>query len=286
MTIGREELYERVWQTPMIKLAKEFGVFDQGLAKICKRHAIPFPPRGYWAKKANGIPVSKPPLTDLPSGVSAAVTIRGASEALLKAMETKKRGQDDRAVITTIAVPEDLRGLHSVVAAWIEDHKRDRARRRLEIKNAPKSSWWKPDPILDLTERDLYRFRVTSAFLKAVIVKGGNIRDGKIRGDLVVEFSGEKIEITVMEKMRQMLKSPPASWTAFPGHHNSALHPSGFLRFSVKNFYGGGCKKEWIETDKVKAADMLPGVLAGLRNIATAMIEDRKEREERHLRYE
>jgi hypothetical protein len=30
----REELYERVWTTPMHRLAKEFGYSDVGLAKV------------------------------------------------------------------------------------------------------------------------------------------------------------------------------------------------------------------------------------------------------------
>lgn len=44
--ITREELYEKVWNTPMQKLAMEFGLSDVGLAKLCKRHQIPVPGRG------------------------------------------------------------------------------------------------------------------------------------------------------------------------------------------------------------------------------------------------
>ena len=47
--LTREELYERVWTTPMRKLAVEFGLSDVGLAKVCRRHKIPWPARGYWA---------------------------------------------------------------------------------------------------------------------------------------------------------------------------------------------------------------------------------------------
>lgn len=44
--ISRSELYERVWTTPMTTLAKEFGISDVGLGKICKRAGIPLPPGG------------------------------------------------------------------------------------------------------------------------------------------------------------------------------------------------------------------------------------------------
>lgn len=47
-------LYSRVWSTPMSKLARELDISDVGLAKACRRHSIPRPPRGYWARLAAG----------------------------------------------------------------------------------------------------------------------------------------------------------------------------------------------------------------------------------------
>jgi hypothetical protein len=52
--LTRQELYDLVWSKPIIKLAQEFGLSDVGLAKICERHRVPTPPRGYWAKKEAG----------------------------------------------------------------------------------------------------------------------------------------------------------------------------------------------------------------------------------------
>jgi hypothetical protein len=48
--IKRSELYNQVWSVPMRTLAQQYGLSHVGLAKICKKHAIPHPPRGYWAK--------------------------------------------------------------------------------------------------------------------------------------------------------------------------------------------------------------------------------------------
>lgn len=58
----RKELYDRVWSEPMQRLSKEFGLSDVGLAKTCRRYAIPVPPRGYWAKKQAGHKVRQTPL--------------------------------------------------------------------------------------------------------------------------------------------------------------------------------------------------------------------------------
>ena len=55
--VSRDELYGLVWTTPMSRLASEFGITGNGLAKICDRLDVPYPPRGYWAKKVAGKPV-------------------------------------------------------------------------------------------------------------------------------------------------------------------------------------------------------------------------------------
>ena len=48
--LTRTELYDRVWQTPMRTLAKEFEISDVGLKKICARHDVPTPGVGYWGE--------------------------------------------------------------------------------------------------------------------------------------------------------------------------------------------------------------------------------------------
>lgn len=66
----RRELYDLVWARPMVKLAGEFGLSDVGLRKICAKHGIPKPPRGYWAKLNFGKPVKRSPLGSPGKGVS------------------------------------------------------------------------------------------------------------------------------------------------------------------------------------------------------------------------
>ena len=58
LTLTRQQLHDRVWTTPTDKLAGELGLSGRGLGKLCARHDIPVPPRGYWAKKAAGKRVS------------------------------------------------------------------------------------------------------------------------------------------------------------------------------------------------------------------------------------
>jgi hypothetical protein len=63
--ISREDLYEKVWTSPLRKLAPQFGLSDVGLAKICKRHSIPLPGLGYWTRVQFGKHVKREPLPQL-----------------------------------------------------------------------------------------------------------------------------------------------------------------------------------------------------------------------------
>lgn len=73
--LAREELFDRVWSLPMSRLAAEWGLSGNGLAKACRRLQIPVPPRGYWAKKAASKKVRRPKLPTLPSGQGEEVTL-------------------------------------------------------------------------------------------------------------------------------------------------------------------------------------------------------------------
>lgn len=59
--LTREELHDLVWSTPMQKPAEIYGLSDRGSAKICERHLVPVPPRGYWAKLEAGQSVKRTP---------------------------------------------------------------------------------------------------------------------------------------------------------------------------------------------------------------------------------
>ena len=62
--ITRRQLYEQVWATPIVRLAKQYGLSDVGLGKICKKHNIPKPRPGHWAKVQNKVPTKKVMLPD------------------------------------------------------------------------------------------------------------------------------------------------------------------------------------------------------------------------------
>src|SRR5687767_9681690 len=67
-SIERDKLYEQVWTTPIHTLCKQYGLSDRGLGKLCTRHNIPVPPRGYWARVEHGQEPPRPSLPPLKAG--------------------------------------------------------------------------------------------------------------------------------------------------------------------------------------------------------------------------
>ena len=79
----------------MTHLAKEFALSDVALHKICKKHDIPNPPLGWWAKKAAGKSVKQTPLPKAKVGTSDKITIaagelRPESELVATARENAR----------------------------------------------------------------------------------------------------------------------------------------------------------------------------------------------------
>ena len=80
--LTREELYHKVWAVPLRTIAREYGLSDVGLKKICTRHNIPTPGLGYWAKVEFGKRVARIPLPPAQSKPKAGVlSFRESEEA-------------------------------------------------------------------------------------------------------------------------------------------------------------------------------------------------------------
>jgi integrase len=72
----REELYKLVWIAPVSEVARKLGVSDVGLAKLCRRAAVPVPGRGYWARVEAGQHIGAEPLPPAPEGLPQLLGIR------------------------------------------------------------------------------------------------------------------------------------------------------------------------------------------------------------------
>ena len=117
----RSELYAQVWAKPMTKLAEEVGISDVGLAKACRRHAVPVPPRGYWAKLRAGqnpprVPLPTPELDVRVDFATADPEERArVKEAKRQREESLKAAAEDAVATVAVALAHNLDGAHPLV---------------------------------------------------------------------------------------------------------------------------------------------------------------------------
>jgi integrase len=78
----REDLYRSVWTAPVSEVAARLGISDVGLAKACRRAAIPLPPRGYWARVASGQQVIRAPLPTSPAEFPKLIRVRAPRQPI------------------------------------------------------------------------------------------------------------------------------------------------------------------------------------------------------------
>lgn len=280
----RQELYDLVWKKPISQLGPELGLSDRGLAKICERHNIPTPNRGYWAKFEARKRVTKTRLPKSDASAPRFIFIRASAPASDSAIQAAAQEKEIRQELDNIDIPKTLNGLHPIVGKWIEDHKVDRAETRRRSRGR-KDDWFAPNVRAELTDRDRYRFRVTSAFLKAIEACGGVVKSGNVRGKLVLEVCGETAKCTIAEKM---LQKPGAlhdqSWTAWPEHFNSNLTPSGFLRLTLDSWGYSG--QTFVESDSRGAEVLLPRLIAKIIALGPHLVAEREAREEWRRQFE
>ncbi len=93
--LTRAVLFDLVWARPIIKLAADFGLSDVALHKICKKHRVPTPGRGYWAKLAAGKPVRRARLPEIEDKALDRVILRGAPASPMpqQTVETSERAE-------------------------------------------------------------------------------------------------------------------------------------------------------------------------------------------------
>ena len=117
----RSELYAMVWDRPMTKVAAEIGISAVGLAKTCRRHDIPVPARGHWAKLDAGklSPSIALPHREVETEVPVATSPRAGtklSEGSIQAAVSKQLA-DAGGVETSIPMSPTLERPHLLVKA-------------------------------------------------------------------------------------------------------------------------------------------------------------------------
>jgi len=279
-TMTREELYGAVWTTPLSRLAEDYGISGNGLAKICDRENIPYPPRGYWAKHA----VSKAPKqTPLPKSSSThSITIRPTPlppPPIELPPEVKQQADKARASEAALLVPARLLRPHTVIASWLTEHEQKKRQARSE-RDPWRRNLYDPG---DFSETDRRKHRILDTLFKAIERQGGKVKQGE-RGILFAEILGEKVEFQVREKQKQErrpLTDNEKRWKS-PGDKDwkKDLVPAGWLVFEIKTWqWPNALPRQWLESEKQPMDGMLPDILATFVAAGPLLVQQRKDRE-------
>lgn len=116
MNLLRRQLYDLVWSKPILSLAKEYGFSDVGFSEICRRHNIPLPPRGYWAKVSAGFKVSQPPLPNPHREGPVYIPPRKSitDEDILQKKKLLAQEKSEVETIGVISVPDQILSPHKI----------------------------------------------------------------------------------------------------------------------------------------------------------------------------
>jgi hypothetical protein len=281
VVVTREELYRQVWETPMNRLGTRYGITGNGLAKICERLRVPYPPRGYWAKKAAGQNVISYQLS--PAGADTPQSVRiNPTEPRPKPLklpeELGAKIEEARREASSTAVPDRLQRPHPIIAHWLAEH--DRRKREARRERDP---WLKQltDPG-DFSDIDHRKHRILDTLFKASEKQGGKAREAD-RGILYVEMQGEKVEFQLREKQkkgRRVLSDSEQKWAGKDDKGwRQAMQPTGKLTLVIKTYLPDGLQTEWIETDDRSLEAWLPDIVAIFVAAGPLLVEQRRRRE-------
>lgn len=193
--LTREELYEKMWSRPAISLAEEFGISGRGLGKLCRRFAIPVPPRGYWAKLAARKRVTRIPLPTPKSDVASEIWIQPSPEGLAAALPDEVRSEVSAVLENRdqIQVPETLRSPHPVVKRWLDQKKE---RRKVDQLSGRRS-----EPALDEAERR--KLRILSAIFSEIEKLGHAVKG--TGGGVYFEIGAQRLDYRLFEPSEQVV---------------------------------------------------------------------------------
>ncbi len=283
VTLTREALYELVWQQPMIRLGEQFGVSGNGLAKICRRLDIPYPPRGHWAKKAAGKKVVVTVLPPATPRVPDRVTITPWSSEAEQAPEVTAALAAAAIAKPPLLVNERLARPHAIIAKWLADHER-----RAKEARAERDSWRRnlmmPTPFTDIDRR---RHRILDALLKSLEREGIGLSD-EGRWQLTATRGGDAIEFQLRERFKQVRRLPTADekrWNSSRAFVQE-LQPTGTLMFEIKTYLPSGLTRMWRETEEKPLEEALASILQTMLAAFPLLERRRLEREEESRRYQ
>lgn len=282
MTIKRSKLHELVWREPMSRLAKNYGLSDVGLAKICRKHDVPCPPRGYWAKKQHGqapaqIPLPESngdPVIELNDPADPRTAAVAERQAAARRIAAREQGEGP------IVVADSLRGAHELVSRANQELQGARTTDHGLIV-APEQR------ALDVTTSKASLRRallIMDALLKTLERRGYKVEVGPavtVLGELLRFSISEQLE-TKRERCDDDEINLESSYSFAHSRVKEQTVPSGRLTLKIGDggtYWTSGTRHTWRDTVKHRLEDRLDGFVGGLVQMAARLKQHHEEQQ-------
>jgi hypothetical protein len=211
MEKSRFELYELVWAKPMTHLAKELGLSDVGLRKICVKYGVPLPPRGHWARLQFGKQDPRPelpfennnPQIRLPDEATAATReqlslmrklAKQAKQEVGPVLREPQQFKDIRCIKTYQAILERIKYLEKRTGQSYQEYKE--GRRSFPPKKVYDLAFFSSQedqiPITSTVDNALRAVAIADVVIERLAARGINVELRAVRDSRVCEMRAVK----------------------------------------------------------------------------------------------
>jgi len=276
----------------MTVLAKEYGLSDVGLKKICKKLMVPVPGVGYWQRIKSGQKIQRPPLPGL-SGKASRSTYT-ISKKVTTPRPPKEPEIIDDEIIELIKFekrPENRIKVHSSLNdphEYVQSTMRNNKEARTDFSGLLELRHLGTLPIKVSPAIYQRALRFMDAFIKAIESRGFKVLLTKGYNEKHCIFLlGERIHFQLSEPFTRTPRKPtekemierdlyPNSWRI-----KYSYKPTGELRFTISDVYADGLQTNWRDCPNRKLEDQLNSIIIGLIKVAHRETQRRIERQRR-----
>ena len=284
MKLTREQLYDAIWKTPTVRLAKSYGISDVALAKICRKFAIPKPGLGYWRLVELGRLPKRPALPLSPKNNSPIIEITPSAIAKAILPMITPEIVSIRAGENKIRIAEDFRGAHPLVRS---------AKALLQKGYVNREGRINPDRnerciAVRVTKACQNRaLLIMDALFKAVEGFGNKVVIAEQGQQTHFKIGDEAVRITLMEKVvrsdRELTAEEKRGAYLFD---RWIFTPTGKLIFRIDEYFPEGGRRNWSDGENQVLEDQLDEILETVFVTAEALRLKSLERAEETRKWE
>lgn len=306
--LTRRELYDLVWDRPMTKVAAEFQISDVALKKICVKHRVPAPGRGYWAKVTAGSKIHKTIFREISDSRLNQVRIYGSPAKSLppQVHEAKRQAKIQTRNIELPPAQE----VSSPGEFTLHVQRMEKALSRARAGH---------DGFLHVAKPGLFTVSISEAsvnrtlsILNRLTIEGEALGYGIEKGENSLHFivNDEKISLALSEKTDRVPHEPTEKelsnlnkWEAkrqryaargewFSDWDKPAIPeldhaPNGKLVIEIdKDNQWDGLRRKFSDGKRQRLENLIGEILVAAATCAAAMKAKREERERQHLKWE